>query len=219
MTNEIMTLEEVASYLRVSERTITDWVQNGELPGGKLGTSWRFKRSDIENWVNRKLTPRIKNWAAGEYSLSALLSPERTAILNCTTKDEALNQMVDLCLNIPGVINRQVLSEAIFKREQLMSTGIGLGIAIPHARLNTVNDIYMAMGINTKELTDYDSLDGLPVRIIVLLIAGRDQHTEYVKTLSRVAALLKDKSIRDELLKQTTAEDVYREMIEKDSEQ
>ena len=59
MTSEIMTIEDVAKFLKVSERTVYDWAQKGEIPCGKLGTSWRFKRDEIENWVSRKLTPRV----------------------------------------------------------------------------------------------------------------------------------------------------------------
>ena len=53
--HEIMTIEDVAKYLRVSERTIYDWAQKGILPGGKIGTTWRFKSADIQRWVNDKL--------------------------------------------------------------------------------------------------------------------------------------------------------------------
>ncbi len=49
-----MTLEEVAEYLRVSERTVAEWAGKGELPGGKIGTTWRFRASDIEDWLNHK---------------------------------------------------------------------------------------------------------------------------------------------------------------------
>ena len=56
--HEIMTIEEVAEYLRVSERTVYDWAQKGDLPGGKLGTTWRFKREDVENWVDSRLSKK-----------------------------------------------------------------------------------------------------------------------------------------------------------------
>ena len=54
-THDIMTVEEVAEYLRVSERTVYEWAQRGEIPAGKLGTTWRFKRREIERWVDRRL--------------------------------------------------------------------------------------------------------------------------------------------------------------------
>ena len=56
---EIMTIEEVASYLKVSERTVYEWAQKGDLPGGKIGTTWRFKSSDIEKWINDRLDNHV----------------------------------------------------------------------------------------------------------------------------------------------------------------
>ena len=54
--DDILTIEEVAKYLRVSERTVYDWAQKGEIPAGKIGTVWRFKKSEIEKWVNERLS-------------------------------------------------------------------------------------------------------------------------------------------------------------------
>jgi PTS system nitrogen regulatory IIA component len=56
MDDDILTIEEVAKYLRVSERTVYDWAQKGEIPAGKIGTVWRFKKSEIERWVNERLS-------------------------------------------------------------------------------------------------------------------------------------------------------------------
>ena len=47
MEDDILTIEEVAKYLRVSERTVYDWAQKGEIPSGKIGTVWRFKKSEV----------------------------------------------------------------------------------------------------------------------------------------------------------------------------
>ncbi|MDH3982267.1 MAG: helix-turn-helix domain-containing protein, partial [Kiritimatiellaceae bacterium] len=63
--HEIMTIEEVAAYLRVSERTVYDWAQKGDLPGGKLGTTWRFKHADVENWVNSRISKPVVSSASG----------------------------------------------------------------------------------------------------------------------------------------------------------
>ncbi len=198
--DDIMTLEEVAQYCRVSERTVIDWVQKGDIPGGKLGTSWRFKRSEVDSWINRKLTPRIKEESQSAYILDALISKSRTRVLECETKSDILNSLIDLMKDIPGVQSRQELSDAVFQREQLMSTGIGLSIAIPHARLNGLNDMYMAFCVNRLDITDYDSLDGLPVRIAVMIIAGREQHTRYIAALSQIAKMLKNPEIREQFV-------------------
>ena len=66
MEEDILTIEEVAKYLRVSERTVYDWAQKGEIPAGKIGTVWRFKKNDIERWVNERLSSNSRENAANQ---------------------------------------------------------------------------------------------------------------------------------------------------------
>ena len=98
-----------------------------------------------------------------------------------------------------------------------MSTGIGLSIAVPHVRLNSVNELHMAFGVNKTGISDYESLDNEPVRIIVLIVAGRDQHTNYLQTLSRVSRLLKNSLIREQLFEAKSSEEIYKIVIEGDN--
>ena len=87
--HEIMTIEEVANYLRVSERTVYDWAQKGELPGGKIGTTWRFKSADIEKWVNDRLKGEKGVKAEGEKKNgNTPLVSERILILEQGSKQE-----------------------------------------------------------------------------------------------------------------------------------
>ncbi len=204
-----MTLEEVAQYCRVSERTVIDWVQKGDIPGGKLGTSWRFKRSEVNSWIDRKLTPRIKNSASFDIRLGALISESRVCVLDCETKSDLLNHMIDMMQNIPGVKSREELCDAIFQREGLMSTGIGLSIAIPHARLNGLNDVYMAFCVNRMDIDDYEALDGEPVRLVVMILAGREQHSRYISTLSLVSRMLKNSNVRERFLGIQSSEELF----------
>lgn len=149
---EILTVEEVAKYIRVSERTIYDWAQKGVIPCGKLGTTWRFKRSNIENWINTRLSSSHppKDSANKSLSLESLIKPERIRIMNFDTKDEALNCLIDCFAESLNQIGRDKLAEAIFHREKLMSTGIGLGVGVPHVRLSSVSSISMAAGLNQR---------------------------------------------------------------------
>ena len=73
--HEIMTIEEVAAYLRVSERTVYEWAQKGDLPGGKIGTTWRFKSADIEKWVNDRL--KGQGAAVDKHTVSSVMTAER----------------------------------------------------------------------------------------------------------------------------------------------
>jgi PTS system nitrogen regulatory IIA component len=199
--NDIMTIEEVAEYLRVSERTVYDWVQKGEIPGGKIGTSWRFKRSEIENWVNRKLTPRLSaDIEDFSNSLKSVLSPESVIKIISDNKWDALEEMSELIIHAGGLKYKDELMNALRRREELMSTGIGWGIAVPHVRLESVKSPVMALGVSNDGLSDYESLDGLPVQYVIMIAAGKYQHAEYIKLLSMVSARMKNEDIKHKLL-------------------
>ncbi len=200
MNHEIMTIEEVAEYLRVSERTVYDWAKKGQLPCGKLGTTWRFKRSDIEGWVNQQLGAPATSVFQGEGLLSKILSPERVVFLEDCGKENALQTLCAALATSPMVPDEAELSEAIFRREELMSTGIGFGIGVPHVRLPSVKDIVMALGIARKPLADYQSLDEVPVQIICMVAAGSSQHPEYIRTLSVLSSRLRGESVRKALI-------------------
>ena len=205
----ILTLEEVAKYLKVSERTIVDWATNGKIPGGKLGNSWRFRQGDIDNWINEKLRPNLSQNIQNTFPIKSLIRPDRVFMTNCKTKDEILNFLIDESCSIPGVSSRMELSNAIFEREKLMSTGIGLSIAIPHVRLNNVSDISVFAAINKIDITDYEAIDNKPVRIVIIIIAGRSNHTDYIKVLAKLSGLLKSDLTREQILASKSAEDTY----------
>ena len=198
--HEILTLEEVADYLRVSERTIYEWANKGEIPCGKLGTTWRFKRSEVEKWVDNKLTRPAKARRAESVTLRDVLSVDRVRLLDCIEKDEALNILADALVTAPQVKDGNELRREVFEREALMSTGIGFGIGIPHVRLPSVSDLVIAVGVNRRELADYVSLDERPVQIIFMVAARDNQHAQYLKTLAAISSLMKVEGVREALL-------------------
>ena len=133
---EIMTIEEVASYLKVSERTVYEWAQKGDLPGGKIGTTWRFKSSDIEKWINDRLDNHvIKN---KDNEPLNVLTTDRVLILNSDSKLIVFEKLINSFSNALEVKNLSVLRKGILEREKLMSTGIGFGIGVPHVRCDAV---------------------------------------------------------------------------------
>ena len=202
--HEIMTIEEVAAYIRVSERTVYDWAQKGELPGGKLGTTWRFKRDEIEKWVNDRLSQSPGKRPAAASTESFVLTPERVILLDAPPKKEVLTQLVDLLAETPFVKNRDELLKGILAREELMSTGIGFGIGVPHVRIDSVTDLVMAVAVARNPIGDYGSLDGEPVQIVCMLAARSDQHTKYIRTLSSISSRLKDPAIREQIIASDT---------------
>lgn len=205
--DRILTLEEVAELLRVSVRTVADWAVKGEIPGGKIGTSWRFKASEIDDWLSKKLSPRIKPDKPGYENLAPLIVPQRIELVENLNKSQCLNRMIDLFTGLPG-IPRQELARGIFDREEIMSTGIGLSVAVPHCRLSGLKEVSLALAVSRTPIKDYLSFDGIPVRIIVMILAGRNQDTEYVKVLSLVSGALRQEAAREELLAAENKEDV-----------
>jgi len=213
MSHEIMTIEEVAEYLRVSERTVYDWAQKGQLPCGKLGTTWRFKRSDIEGWVNRRIgssAAPVSSSAPGLGALSRILSPERVVFFDANEKAPALKTLCAVLGTSRLIHNEAELERAVFQREDLMSTGIGFGVGVPHVRLDSVDDLVMALGIARKPLDDYSSLDEVPVQIVCMVAAGGTQHPQYIRALSAISSRLRDETVRKAMIEAKDAVSVFR---------
>ncbi|MCL1928880.1 MAG: PTS sugar transporter subunit IIA [Treponema sp.] len=205
---EILTLDEVAKYLRVSERTVYDWAQKGEIPSGKIGTVWRFKKSDIEQWVNSRLSGSQKQGFV-TVQVESIVSPDRILFLNHALKQDALTALAKNLSTAPQVKNRQELTEKIIQREELMSTAIGRGIAIPHVRLSSITDLVVSVGISKTAIYDFQTLDDEPVRLLFMIAAAYNQHAYYLQTLSFFSARLKNKELRTSLLATQSEKEAY----------
>ncbi len=206
----LMTLTEVAEYLRVSERTVKEWAVAGEIPGGKLGAAWRFKKADVKTWLDRQLTPHKHSKPLSvDYSLKVLLDPNKIHITEFDTKEELLNFFIDEAASLPDMPQRAEIADAVFKREELMSTGVGLGIAVPHVRLNAVSAMNIIVAVNRKDVLNYDSIDGRAVRVAMFFVVGRDQHSDYIKALSVILEPLKNKLIFQQILDADDSAEIY----------
>ncbi len=209
MDDDILTIEEVAKYLRVSERTVYDWAQKGEIPSGKIGTVWRFKKAEIEKWVNDRLSTNRMVPQFSSIQIQNVLSPDRVIFLHHATKRDALNALSDKLAAAPQVKNRMELVNEILKREELMSTAIGRGIAIPHVRLSSITDLVVAVGVSQCDIIDFQTLDDQPVRLLFMIAAAYNQHAYYLQTLSFFSAKLKNKELRAALLAAKTPQEAY----------
>ena len=214
MEDDILTIEEVAKYLRVSERTVYDWAQKGEIPAGKIGTVWRFKRAEIEKWVNERLSPSSYTQSVNmTVQVRNILSPERIVFIQHSTKHDALIELSDNLATAPQIKDAKELQNEILKREELMSTAIGRGIAIPHVRLSSVTDLVMSVGICKSDIIDFQPIDDMPVRLLIMIAAAYNQHSYYLQTLSYFSSKLKNQELRDALLGAQDAMEVYSLLI------
>ncbi|MDD3118329.1 MAG: PTS sugar transporter subunit IIA [Victivallales bacterium] len=209
MNNDILTLEEVAEYLRVSERTVYDWAQKGDIPCGKIGTSWRFKRSEIENWVDRRLGATAAPGNFVPLFLSSVLKRDHIIVADRAGKNEILQQLIDSLSTSPVVKSRHELEQGIFHREQLMSTGIGMGIGIPHVRINSVEDVVLGAALVREGVAGYEALDSQPVKLVFMIVARKDQHDQHLKLLAQISRRLKDEDFRNRLVASAGIEEFY----------
>ena len=146
-------------------------------------------------------------------NLSEVLSPERVSVLPSMDKTKLLKIMIAQLSETPQVEDPQALEEGIFHRESLMSTGIGLGIGVPHVRLPSVHSPVMAAALCQGPVLNYESLDGQDVRLVFMIAAGKDQHAEHLRLLSFISSRLRDQVLRESLLNAADAETFYHLLI------
>ncbi len=148
-------------------------------------------------------------------SLSRLLSKDRIRWLQSPTKEECLRELVEALVKTSdpsaGLPPTEDVLEAIQEREKLLSTGFGLGLAIPHAKLSGVKEFAIGLGIHREGLA-YESIDDKPVHIMVMILCPSAQQEEYLRVLSRVTSFLK--ANRDRLLSLESAQEIFNLTLE-----
>ncbi len=124
---------------------------------------------------------------------------------------ELINEMLELAVRNGEVDSkdREFLKSALIEREKSMSTGIGKGVAIPHCSTDLVNDIVIIMSM-CRDGIDFDSVDGLPVRIAILLIVPKNKLTQHIKTLANIAKLMNNDPLREELFTLKSASQILK---------
>jgi mannitol/fructose-specific phosphotransferase system IIA component (Ntr-type) len=129
--------------------------------------------------------------------------------MKSTERWTAIVELVELLVS-QGKINpgdKETVLGALRSREETMSTGIGFGIAIPHASSDRVGSVVAAFGRSSKGI-EFESLDNAPVRFIVLFVVPKDQFQTHLRTLAAIAKFLNDRSVRESLGSAHTAEEI-----------
>lgn len=146
--------------------------------------------------------------------LSELLTPDRVKIpLAATTKDDLLRELVSVVAEAAGIRDQDDILRAVREREEVLSTGIGNGVAIPHGKSTAVPELILAAGV-TGQGVDFEALDGKPVRLFFLLIGPEAAAGQHVKALSRISRLLRRDSFRTRLMEARSSEEFLRIIAE-----
>lgn len=140
--------------------------------------------------------------------LSGLLALDRVRIpLESRDKPGLINELAQLVAAVSGVPEEApAIQQAVEEREAVLSTGIGGGVAIPHGKTGVVGGLVMVAGV-TPEPVDFDSLDGEPVRILLMLVGPESAAGPHVKALSRISRLLRHDAVKEALVEAETAEE------------
>jgi len=114
---------------------------------------------------------------------------------------DAIRELVALLKNARAITDDNEIVKAVLEREELGSTGIGDGIAVPHSKSETINKVIAAFGRSEKGIDFMSELDNTPVRLVFLLIAPKDAPSANLSALARISRMLKNKEFREKLLK------------------
>ncbi len=131
--------------------------------------------------------------------LTQLLAADRIVTIKEPTKEAALKALVKVLGKTSAVGKEKDLAKAISDRERILSTGIGYGIAIPHAKIATVKAFIAAIGVS-KAGIPFESLDGKPVNIVIMIAGPEGQNEEYLRILARFTNVLKSEQTRTRII-------------------
>jgi excisionase family DNA binding protein len=180
-TSELMTLEEISAYLRLSEKTILRMIQKNEIPCIKIASQWRFKRKAIEDWLNQKMKKEIIDPLStfietnnSNVPVSRLVDRKLIKLdIEPGSKEAVLRQLIAPAEKAGLIKNSSIYLAKLMEREAMSSTAISRGFAFPHIRRPEENiqpRPALVIGRCSRG-TDFNSHDGQKTFIFFLLIS------------------------------------------------
>ncbi len=220
MGNDMMDLEQLAVYLQRDLREVTKMASRGHLPGQKVGGEWRFARAEINFWIEGQMhaytEQQLSALEAGTTTeqeqpmISSILSEASIAVpLSASTRPSVLRELVKLAEQTWQVYDPEALLEAIRHREELGSTALGSGVAIPHPRRATpsiLGESIIAYGRTASGIPFGAPNRGLTD--IFFLVCCRDDRT-HLRVLARLSRLLLQPGFLDALRAADTPEQTW----------
>jgi len=224
---DIMTLSEVAEYLKLAEKTVLRMIHKGNIPAVKIASQWRFLRSVINEWlltqqnfpVHNDITTLIRS--ESELVPLARIIDEDYIILNLKpgTKEEILRQLIAPLVNRDIVKNEGWFLKKLLYREQLASTAMGRGVAFPHLRRLTENPKGappVLLGI-CPEGADFAAFDHLNTQLFFLLCS--ENEVIHLRIMAKLTTMLQKKRIIVRLKAAKSKEEVLRILIQQEKEE
>ena len=147
-------------------------------------------------------------------NLKTVLTAETINLnLKGSSKNEIINELLDILVAAKKIPDREAALNAVFDREQKMSTGMKHGIAIPHGKSNTIEDLVACIGISEKPV-DFDSLDHEPCRIFIMTLSPIEKTGPHLQFLAEISLLFKSAEKRQEILNAVSPEAIIKILSE-----
>ena len=221
---EVMTLAEVAVYLKVAEKTVLRMVHKGQIPCAKVASQWRFLRSMIDDWLTAKMRvvprndlARLIESSPDVVPLSRLLTDGLILLdVQPGTKEQVLRQLVRPLIQARIIDQEQPFLDKLLERERIVSTAVGKGVAIPHLRNpreNPGGGPVLVVGI-CRQGTDFDSPGGEKTQVFFLLCT--DSEVIHLRVLAKVNRIAGKAATMQQLTGAETVEEVLRVLIRAD---
>lgn len=135
--------------------------------------------------------------------------------LKCNNKNEAIDSLIEMLRDDERIIDLDLVKNAVHEREKIMSTGVGHGFAIPHAKTNGVKQMAACFAKLTEPI-EFESLDGQPVDLLFLLVGQENAVAPHIKMLSRISRVMNKESFRLALANAKTNDEVYSLFVEEE---
>lgn len=230
MGNEMMDLEQLADYLQRDRREVSKMASRGHLPGRKVAGEWRFARAEINHWIETQLPAyteeqlqalerRDVHAEGQEPFVAGLMARASMAVpLAATTRASVLKELVNLAEHSWLVYDPEAIHEALRQREEMGTTALECGVALPHPRRplpSSLGDSLVAYG-RTASGIPFGAERGV-LTDIFFLVCCRDEVT-HLRVLARLSRLLLRPGFVDDMRASETAEDTWNliETAEKD---
>jgi len=210
-----LTVRDVSTLLKVSEKTVYRWINQGLLPAYRVNEQYRFNRAELLEWAtSRKMNVSADLFEEPESNAAPL--PSLVDALQAggifyrvggTDKESVLRAVVEH-MRLPEEVDREFLLRVLLARENLQSTGIGDGIAIPHVRNPIVLHVsrpMIALCFLEKPV-EFGALDGKPVYVLFSLISPTVR--AHLRMLSRLSFALTDAGFKQALIGQASRDEI-----------
>lgn len=208
-------VKEVSKLLSVSEKTVYRWISKGEIPAYKIGESYRFNRVELLEWATSKkisVSPTIFDEPLeGDDSMPSLVDALQKGGIHyriCGKDKESVIQAIVNIIPLPEDVNREFLVGALIARENMGTTAIGDGIAIPHVRNPIIFhlDRPLVALCFLEQCIDFGALDRTPVDTVFTVITSSIR--SHLHLLSRLSFALHNPEIRSIVNSKSTREEI-----------